>query len=54
MDNLKPNVKKGDFTFQDGLFQNCKKFGACKRAITVASEKTGGYVYETSIAESKR
>jgi len=51
MDNLKPNVKKGDFTFQDGLFQNCKKFGACREAINVASERNNGYVYETSIAK---
>lgn len=51
MNNLKPNVKKGDFTFQDGLFQNCKKFGACGEAIDVASKRTGGYVYETSITK---
>lgn len=49
--NLKPKYTKGDFSENDGLFQNCMKYRSCGEAIDLSNKtKT---VYETRISRPK-
>lgn len=49
--NLKPKYRKGDFSENDGLFQNCMKYNACNESLSINDKiKT---VYETRISQPK-
>lgn len=50
-DNLKPKYTKGNFSENDGLFQNCMKYRSCEEAIGLSNNtKT---IYETRITSRR-
>lgn len=49
--NLKPKYNEGDFTENDGLFQNCMRYRACGESINL-SDKTKT-IYETRISKTR-
>jgi hypothetical protein len=51
MNNLQPKYKEGDFSENDGLFQNCMKYKTCNKSLGI-NDKVN-VVYETRISRPR-